>query len=377
MYSKDTTPARLTLRGSCGWWPGRRCRSPRRTARCRRGRTPCRAAGRRRTAPGGGTRRCRPGRGRRPRARRQRRGEVEHPLVLVQVAHHAPLVVVAVLPAAPRVHAGRLDVAVRDRADPDVLPGGRQDEGVGPGDGRGVGDDGARGVEVLPAVGRTATGQAGGGAVDALEAGHAGGLPAAGARTPPAAGTGGVRARVVRLRPRARRAWPTPRRCSRRGRCRRRCATRSASVSPRAPSSGSTRRPTPWPARSSNGVSLPYDSSASRSTAAEHVGLLAGQAPVERLAVVLLLGGGAEVVRGQGVVVRRLLAVPLPGLAGRQLGLAAVAGVRHALRLERGGGLGDAGRHVVPLVRGRTRTGRPGRRCGGSGAARGARGRVC
>jgi hypothetical protein len=56
------------------------------------------------------------------------RGELEDPVVLGQVPLDAPGVVVAVLPAALGVHAGGLDVPVRDRADPHVLPRGRQDE---------------------------------------------------------------------------------------------------------------------------------------------------------------------------------------------------------------------------------------------------------
>ena len=57
-------------------------------------------------------------------------GERDQPVVLRLVAHLAPPRVVAVLLAAARVAPGRLDVAVRRRADPDVGPRRRDRERV-------------------------------------------------------------------------------------------------------------------------------------------------------------------------------------------------------------------------------------------------------
>src|SRR5205085_10713631 len=51
--------------------------------------------------------------------------EFEHALELVLVLGEPPLGVVAVLLAAARIAPGRLQVSVRQRADPDLLVGGR------------------------------------------------------------------------------------------------------------------------------------------------------------------------------------------------------------------------------------------------------------
>ena len=56
---------------------------------------------------------------------RQRFGELEHLVELLLIAPCAPIGVVEVLLAARRVDAGRLQMAARVRADPHVLPGGR------------------------------------------------------------------------------------------------------------------------------------------------------------------------------------------------------------------------------------------------------------
>ena len=59
---------------------------------------------------------------------RELAGEVDHLVELLLVAPQTPLRVVDVLPPPSRVGAHRLDVAHRVRADPDVLPGRRDDE---------------------------------------------------------------------------------------------------------------------------------------------------------------------------------------------------------------------------------------------------------
>ena len=59
---------------------------------------------------------------------RQRAREAEHLVELLLVAPSAPLRVVEVLPPSRRVRAHRLDVAEGVGADPDALPGGRDDE---------------------------------------------------------------------------------------------------------------------------------------------------------------------------------------------------------------------------------------------------------
>src|SRR6185436_17645299 len=71
------------------------------------------------------------------------------------VTSTAPLRVVAVLLATPGVPAGRLDVAVRVGADPDVGPGGRDGERLDPLDGRRVPDGLAVPVAVRESAPRT------------------------------------------------------------------------------------------------------------------------------------------------------------------------------------------------------------------------------
>ena len=70
----------------------------------------------------------------------QAAAQVQHPVVLHPVPGRPPVVVVAVLAAPGGVHADRLDVPVRVGADPDVLPGRRDDQRLDPGDLRRVGD---------------------------------------------------------------------------------------------------------------------------------------------------------------------------------------------------------------------------------------------
>ena len=111
-------------RGANAILRGSRCRA--RTLRCRRGSSSLRAAKRPwRSTFSRGTRcfaqialRRRPG-------SRQRLGERDHAVELVLVAHLAPALVIAVLLAAARVAAGRLEVRVADRGDPYVGVGGR------------------------------------------------------------------------------------------------------------------------------------------------------------------------------------------------------------------------------------------------------------
>ena len=103
---------------------------------------------------------------------RQRAREVDHRVELLLVAPLAPPVVVAVLLAPAGVDAGRLDVAHRVRADPDVLPGGRDDELGDPRQDLGVGRPGCR-----PRPGTRSPCRAGGGgsrgrAVDSSQACH-------------------------------------------------------------------------------------------------------------------------------------------------------------------------------------------------------------
>ena len=59
---------------------------------------------------------------------RQRLRHLQHPVELLLVAFLLPLLVIQVLAAARGIGADRLDVAVRMRADPDVLPRGRNDQ---------------------------------------------------------------------------------------------------------------------------------------------------------------------------------------------------------------------------------------------------------
>jgi len=74
--------------------------------------------------------------------------EEDHALVLGFVADLAPAGMVAALLASTLVAAGDLEVAVGDGADPDLAPGGRDDEGLDAAEGGGVADVGAVGVEV-------------------------------------------------------------------------------------------------------------------------------------------------------------------------------------------------------------------------------------
>src|SRR6185503_21217947 len=59
---------------------------------------------------------------------RQGAREGAHPAVLGVVAHFAPARVIAVLLAAARIAAGRLEVAIAVRADPHLFPGRRNRE---------------------------------------------------------------------------------------------------------------------------------------------------------------------------------------------------------------------------------------------------------
>ena len=85
---------------------------------------------------------------------RQALGEAEDPVVLLPVAGRPPLVVVAVLAPALRVEPGRLDVPVRVRADPHVLPRRRDGQGPDAVDDVLVGDPLAVLVEVREALAR-------------------------------------------------------------------------------------------------------------------------------------------------------------------------------------------------------------------------------
>src|SRR5205814_8541336 len=58
--------------------------------------------------------------------------EVDHPAVLGLLAHLTEARVVAVLLAAARVEAGRKEVAIGGRADPDLGPGRRNDQRFDP-----------------------------------------------------------------------------------------------------------------------------------------------------------------------------------------------------------------------------------------------------
>jgi len=105
---------------------------------------------------------------------------LEHALVLGGVAFDPPLLVVAVLTTAGLVGADRLDVAVREGADPDVLPGRGDDQRhapflVGPGEAFAVQ---AEVDEVLGRVGVDALARpAGLAGRDGAQADHGSGLP--------------------------------------------------------------------------------------------------------------------------------------------------------------------------------------------------------
>jgi len=80
-------------------------------------------------------------------------GEVGEAVELVQVAQGAPLHVVAILAAAARVAAGRLQMAVRVAADPHRRPRRRNRERIDARDLRGVGELAALAVDVAERVG--------------------------------------------------------------------------------------------------------------------------------------------------------------------------------------------------------------------------------
>ena len=63
----------------------------------------------------------------------QRLRHLQHPVELLLVAFLLPFLVVEVLAAAGRVGADGLDVPVGVRADPDLLPRGRDDQVLDPG----------------------------------------------------------------------------------------------------------------------------------------------------------------------------------------------------------------------------------------------------
>ena len=83
---------------------------------------------------------------------RQRRAELEHALELAGIARQPPVGVVAVLLAAARVAPGRLQVAVRSRADPDLLVGRRDRQGADPPQLGGVADQPAVEAAIAKAV---------------------------------------------------------------------------------------------------------------------------------------------------------------------------------------------------------------------------------
>jgi hypothetical protein len=84
--------------------------------------------------------------------RGQRAGEPDHVVELLLVAALAPALVVEVLLAAAVVDAGRLDVAARVRAHPDVLPRGRDHQLADPRQDLGLLDPVAVAVDVGPAA---------------------------------------------------------------------------------------------------------------------------------------------------------------------------------------------------------------------------------
>src|SRR5206468_1064428 len=88
-------------------------------------------------------------------------------------AHRAPPLVVAVLFVPARIAAGGLDVAAGTRADPDVGPGGRDDQLADAVQGRLVGDRLAVSVDVVEAHTGLAAADAW---VEVADVGQAGGL---------------------------------------------------------------------------------------------------------------------------------------------------------------------------------------------------------
>src|SRR4051794_30601506 len=103
---------------------------------------------------------------------RQRLCEANHRVELLAILPLAPFLVVQVLLAPGVVHAGCLDVAQRVRADPDVLPRGRDSELGDPLEDLRIGDAATLRVEVLEALAAPAAGQAGTGAVGSPETSH-------------------------------------------------------------------------------------------------------------------------------------------------------------------------------------------------------------
>ncbi len=103
---------------------------------------------------------------------RQRPTENQHAVELVRVAHRAPLGVVAVLLAPAVVAAGRLDVAARMRADPDVGPGRRDRERAQPADLGGLLDRPALRVAIAEGAARAPAGDPGHAVGDVAKAGR-------------------------------------------------------------------------------------------------------------------------------------------------------------------------------------------------------------
>src|SRR4029079_15956102 len=103
---------------------------------------------------------------------RQRPGEVEHLLELLAVAPEAPLVVVAVLLPPTRIRADRLDVAVRQRADPDVLPGGRDRKRLNSRERLGIVEASAAGIQIREAAAAADAANSGRRAVRAAQSRH-------------------------------------------------------------------------------------------------------------------------------------------------------------------------------------------------------------
>ena len=107
--------------------------------------------------------------------RGQRLGEGDRVAVLGFVADFAPLVVIAVLLAPAGVAADGLQVAVGDRADPDVLPGGRDHEVLDADEGLVVLDGLAVRVEVAEGVAMLLAADAGDRGADVAQTGGLGG----------------------------------------------------------------------------------------------------------------------------------------------------------------------------------------------------------
>src|SRR3989442_9449686 len=83
---------------------------------------------------------------------RQRRSKGQHPVVLDGIANLAPARVISVLLASPRVTPGRLQMAARVGADPDVRPGRRDGQALDPPDRVRVTDAAALTVAVREAL---------------------------------------------------------------------------------------------------------------------------------------------------------------------------------------------------------------------------------